>query len=187
MFDQNALIQEAPKLRKFALRLTRNTSDADDLLQNTLIRAIEKAELFQDGTDLFKWTSKMMFNLFVSEYRRKTKHETQYDPESYIDACSVMPNQESVMDLKTVGMAMTMLSQEHREILLMVCVRGMRYEEAAQQLGVPVGTVRSRLSRSREALQRLLEKSSLTELEQSAKTFLPHSQMQAQLAHAVGQ
>lgn len=160
MFQQAALVQEAPKLRKFALRLTRNTSDADDLLQATLLRALEKKELFQPGTDLFKWTSKMMFNLFVSEYRRKTKHETQYDPENFIDACSVEPSQEAIMDLKTVSAAMGKLSQEHREILILVCVKGMRYEEAATQLKVPVGTVRSRLSRARECLQKMMDDTS---------------------------
>lgn len=156
MFEPSALINETSKLQRFALRLTRNKSDADDLVQSTLLRALEKNEQFQGGTDLFKWTARIMFNSFVSQYRRKTKFESQYDPSTYIDSLSVMPNQEDSMDLKTVNIAMGRLSPEHREILIMVCVRGLRYEEAAEKLALPVGTVRSRLSRARTALQREL-------------------------------
>ncbi len=157
MFNNATLIEESVKLRKFALRLTHNASDADDLLQATLLRALEKRDMFETGTSLFKWTSKIMFNLFVSEYRRKSRFETQYDPESYINSLSVRPQQESVSDLKTVSHAMKQLSQEHQEILVLVCVKELRYEEAASLLGIPVGTVRSRLSRARDTLQRLLE------------------------------
>lgn len=157
MFNPSALVNETPKLQKFALRLTRNKSDADDLVQATLLRALEKNEMFADGTDLFKWTARIMFNSFVSQYRRKTKFETQYDPSAYIDSLSVAPSQEEAMDLKIVNTAMQRLSKEHRQILVMVCVRGMQYEEAAQALDLPVGTVRSRLSRARDALQRELQ------------------------------
>ncbi len=157
MFNPSALLNETHKLQKFALRLTRNKADADDLVQSTLLRALEKNDMFQDGTDLFKWTARIMFNSFVSQYRRKTKFETQYDPSSYIDNLSVAPTQEDAMDLKIVNGAMQQLSKEHRQILVMVCVRGMQYEEAAQALELPVGTVRSRLSRARDALQRALQ------------------------------
>lgn len=156
MFNPNALVNETTKLQKFALRLTRNKADADDLVQNTLLRALEKNEQFEEGTDLFKWSARIMFNSFVSQYRRKTKFETQYDPSSYIDSLSMMPTQEDCLDLKIVNAAMTRLSAEHREILVMVCIKGMQYEETAELLGLPVGTVRSRLSRARDALQREL-------------------------------
>lgn len=157
MFNPNALVNEAPKLQKFALRLTRNKADADDLVQATMLRALEKNDMFEDGTDLFKWTARIMFNSFVSQYRRKTKFETQYDPSAYIDSLSVAPAQEEAMDLKIVNAAMQRLSDEHREILLLVCVRGLRYEEAAEKLSLPIGTVRSRLSRARDALSRELQ------------------------------
>lgn len=157
MFNPNELVNEAPKLQKFALRLTRNKADADDLVQATMLRALEKNDMFESGTDLFKWTARIMFNSFVSQYRRKTKFETQYDPSSYIDSMSVAPAQEEAMDLKIVNAAMQRLSDEHREILLLVCVRGLRYEEAAEKLSLPIGTVRSRLSRARDALSRELQ------------------------------
>lgn len=157
MFSQNELVQTAPNLHKFALRLTRNGADADDLLQSTLLRAIEKQDLFEPGTSLFRWTSKIMFNIFASGYRRKTKFETQYDPERVLDSQSVDATQEMACDLKQVKAAMNRLSNDHRDILVLVCVMGMRYEEVAKALSVPIGTVRSRLSRARENLQHLLE------------------------------
>lgn len=159
MFENNALMNEAPNLRKFALRLTRNVSDADDLLQSTLLRALEKKHLFLEGSDLFKWTSKMMFNLFVTGYRQKTKFESQYDPETLLANESVEANQEYTTDLRKVRLAMAQLSHDHRQILTLVCIQGLRYEEVANFLEIPVGTVRSRLSRARDALAAMMETS----------------------------
>ncbi len=152
MFAKNALVAETVNLQKFALRLTGSKADADDLVQSTFLRALEKADYFEDGTSLRKWASKIMFNLFVTEYRRKTKFETQYDPEPYIHSQSVEPAQEHKVELRSVGDAINKLSPDHREILLMVCVRDMPYQEVSEALDIPVGTVRSRLSRARESL-----------------------------------
>src|SRR5690606_22185188 len=146
-----------PKLRKFAHKLTRNTAEAEDLTQSTLLRALEKQTYFETGTDLFKWTSKVMYNLFVTEYRRKTKFETQYDPENYINNRSVDADQHAKTELKAVNDAMNQMSFEHREILVLVCVKGMQYQEVADMLKIPVGTVRSRLSRARSQLLSMME------------------------------
>lgn len=157
MFKQQELVQEMPKLRKFAAKLTRNKSEADDLLQSTLLRALEKADYFQTGTDLFKWTSKVMYNIFVTDYRRKVKFESQYDPESYIENRAVEAEQQSKAEVKALGRAMEKMSAEHKEILIMVCVKGMQYQEVADMLDIPVGTVRSRLSRARNQLISMME------------------------------
>lgn len=157
MFVQTALVNEMPSLKKFALRLTRNESDADDLTQSTILRALEKKHLFQPDTNLFRWTSKIMYNLFVSDYRRKIKFETQYNPENYIELESVEAAQYAKMEFLQVREAIETLSDDHREILIMVCIKGMAYASVSQLLGIPVGTVRSRLSRARESLQALLE------------------------------
>ncbi len=156
MFDNSALIGAMPDLRRFAIRLTGNVCDADDLLQSTILRAIEKKHLFQDDTNLNRWSSKIMFNLFVSGYRRKTKFETKYDPESYLETLTVDASQEHAAELNRVEAAMQKLSPEHREILVLICVKGLRYQEASDALKLPVGTVRSRLSRARECLQFML-------------------------------
>jgi RNA polymerase sigma-70 factor (ECF subfamily) len=156
MFQQHELIKEMPKLHRFASRLCRNRDEAEDLLQATLLRAIEKKEQFDDGTNLFGWTSKIMYNQFVSTYRRRVKFESQYDPEEYIARQQVAPTQEAEMELKRVREAMTRLSDEHRTILMMICINGIKYQQAAKILDLPVGTVRSRLSRARERLGEIL-------------------------------
>ncbi len=157
MFKEQALVKEMDNLRKFAIRLTRNPVEADDLLQSTVLRALEKKDYFQDGTDLFKWTSKIMFNLFVTDYRRKVKFESQYDPEDIIGSQSVEADQDTQSEVKAVGRAMEKLSDEHRDVLVMVCIKGMQYQEVADMLSVPVGTVRSRLSRARAQLVEVME------------------------------
>jgi RNA polymerase sigma-70 factor (ECF subfamily) len=157
MFQQEALIDEMAKLRKFAQRLAKNTHNAEDLLQATMLRALEKKEHFQTGTNLFSWVSKIMFNIFVSDYRQKKRFETQYDPEPYINKLSVDPSQETCVDLITIGEGMKRLSPEHREILVLVCIQGGSYEDVAKKLKIPVGTIRSRLSRARAHLQSIME------------------------------
>lgn len=157
MLNQTALIQEMDHLRKFALRLCHAPAEAEDLLQSTLLRAIEKKHLFENGTDVFKWTSKIMFNLFVSDYRRRTKFETRYDPDTFIERESVEASQETKVELAEVENAMKQLTDDHRDVLVMVCVKGMQYQEVAETLNIPLGTVRSRLSRAREQLQGLLD------------------------------
>lgn len=152
MFTHSALINEMKSLRKFALKLTHNAQDADDLLQSTVLRALEKKHLFHKETSLFKWSSKIMYNIFVSNYRRKVKFETQCDPESFIERESVSASQDKTVELMEIGEAMSKISHDHREILMLVCVRGMQYAEVSELLQIPIGTVRSRLSRARESL-----------------------------------
>lgn len=153
MFTHEELLKEAASLSKFAYKLTRNRDDADDLLQSTLATALDKQNQFEHGTNLFSWTSRIMFNAFVSAYRHNCRFETQYDPQWYIDQQSVEATQESEAELSLVFDAIMSLSEDHREILRMVCIDGMQYNEVAEQLIIPVGTVRSRLSRAREGLQ----------------------------------
>lgn len=156
MFQQQALTAEMGKLGKFALRLTKNMSSAEDLLQTTLLRALEKNALFESGTNLFSWSSRIMYNLFVTGYRHRSKFESRHDPSALIDGLSVEQSQESHTDLGIVNEKMRLLNPGHREILMLVCVRGLDYAEVSEKLGIPVGTVRSRLSRAREHLRILL-------------------------------
>jgi len=153
MFRQEQLIEEMPKLERFALKLCPSRDEADDLLQATMLRALEKKELFETDTNLFSWSSKIMYNLFVTNYRRKVKFETQYDPEDFIQKETVRSRQEDITDLHTIDEAMEHLPDDYKTVLVMVCVKGMKYQQVADMLDVPVGTVRSRLSRAREQLQ----------------------------------
>jgi RNA polymerase sigma-70 factor (ECF subfamily) len=157
MFTHAELLKETQGLHKFALKLTRNADDADDLLQSTIVTALNKQEQFERGTNLFGWTSRIMFNAFVSSYRHNSRFETQFDPQVYIDQEFIDGPQESETDLDLVLEAMMSLSEDHREILRMVCIDGMKYAEVSKFLDIPVGTVRSRLSRARDSLQEQLE------------------------------
>ncbi len=157
MFDNAALVNEIEPLRKFACRLTGNSVDAEDLVQATVLRAIEKKHLFREGTNICAWASKIMFNIFVSQYRRKSRFESQYDPEIHIQNQKVAASQETQAELAAVNDAMQSLSADHRQILMMVCVQDMAYAEVAEKLDIPMGTVRSRLSRARESLETIME------------------------------
>lgn len=156
MFTHTELVHEMSGLKKFAMKLTKQESDADDLMQSTVLKALEKSDMFQSDTNLFKWTSKIMYNLFVSEYRRRAKFGTQYDPENYIEKHSMKETQDIEMEFREVQIAMENLSREHYQILVLICVKGLQYAEVSELLQIPVGTVRSRLFRARESLHALL-------------------------------
>jgi len=157
MFTNSELETELVGLKKFAYKLTRNDHDAEDLLHNTCLRALEKKHLFTEGSSVFKWASRIMYNLFVTDYRRKVKFESQYDPEPYIAKQSLEASQDTKMELQHVERAMNELSDDHKEILILVTVQGMQYAEVAEALKIPVGTVRSRLSRARIQLMDLMD------------------------------
>lgn len=154
MFTNEELTAQKERLHNFARRLTGNFSDADDLLQATYLRALEKKHLYKDqkGSTLYSWLSKMMFNLFASRYRRKVKFETQYDPENFIEKKSVEPSQEQKVELKQMQKEINKLSDDHKKVIIFTCVYGMQYSEVSDKLDIPVGTVRSRLSRARQKL-----------------------------------
>ncbi len=157
MSYQEELVREEVNLRKFALRLTRNVADAQDLSQSTILRALEKKDYFEEGTNLFSWLSTIMFNIFISQYRHEKKFEFQHDPDFYINRIAEESCQENKVDLATIMSTMKRLRPEHHNILVLVCVQGLRYEEVARKLKIPVGTVRSRLSRARGQLQEMLD------------------------------
>ncbi len=157
MFTQHALTAERDRLYRFALRLTKQPSDAEDLVQSTMVRALEKREYFQEGTNLFNWTSRVMFNIFVSQYRREKRIAARRQAAYNEAQSSTAAPQETVTDLSRMRDCMKRLSKQHRDMLVLVCISGLRYEEVSQRLRIPVGTVRSRLSRARSELQHLLQ------------------------------
>ncbi len=156
MFTNTALMAETEKLKKFAVRLTKNEVDAEDLVQSTLMRALEKKHLYKKDTNLFGWTSKMMFNIFASNYKRAEKFEDKHDPETIIENESVAASQEIEIRCKEVLQALNQLSVSHRNIVEMTCIQGMSYAEISKASNIPVGTVRSRLSRAREQIEQIV-------------------------------
>jgi RNA polymerase sigma-70 factor (ECF subfamily) len=145
---------EIPRLRRFARFLVGDVDRADDLVQECLTRAIAKIDSWQPGTNLRAWLFVILRNCHFNELRRKNRSPIVPGAEERV--VSVPGNQEMHMTLLEVKDAFLRLSQEHREVLLLVAIEGLPYEEAASVLDVPIGTVRSRASRARQALRDLL-------------------------------
>ncbi len=158
MITSKDILGNTKALTLFALKLTKgNRGEAEDLLHNTIVRALEKQHLFETGTNFFKWASKIMFNIFATQYRHHVRYDTQFDPEPYLLSEAVEPSQETLTDWHKVEKTMVELPAHHREIITMICINGLSYQEAADELHIEMGTVRSRLSRAKENLQDLMK------------------------------
>jgi len=141
---------EIPHLRRFARYIVRDVDRADDLVQECLTRAIAKVHTWTPGTNLRAWLFVILKNCHINDVRRQ--RPTSEIPTDH-PMLNVPSNQEAHISLLEVRDAFLKLSEEHREVLLLVAIEGLQYEEAASVLGVPLGTVRSRLSRARQALR----------------------------------
>jgi len=149
--------REIPRLRRYARALTRNAERADDLVQETLLRAISKRHLWQMGTDLRAWLFTIMHNQHVNLVRRAVRDETAIDIEQLSTSLAAISDPTASRQLRELERALGCLPEEQRAVILLVGLEGMSYEAAAQILNVPIGTVRSRLSRGRDELRRLLD------------------------------
>lgn len=147
------LIEHLPRLRRYARALTGDLNRADDLVQDTLERALAKLDLWQPGSDLRAWLFTLMHNLFVNQIRIKRPQETVM--EDALDE-PVSGGQMEALAARDIHAALARLPEEQREVLLLVGLEQFGYAEAAQVLGVPTGTVMSRLSRARERMRQML-------------------------------
>jgi len=148
---------EIPRLRRYARALTRDVARADDLVQSCLTRAVVKQHLWQPGTDLRAWLFTILHNQHVNDVRRSVREGVNVAVEDMAPVLTVQSNAIAVLQLRDLEAAIARLPQEQRQVILLVGLEGMRYEEVATVLGVPVGTVRSRLSRGRDQLRRLMD------------------------------
>ncbi len=148
---------EIPRLRRYARALTRDVSRADDLVQSCLTRAVAKQHLWQPGTDLRAWLFTILHNQHVNDVRRSVREGVNVAVEEMAPVLTVQASAPDVLQLRDLEAAIAKLPQEQRQVILLVGLEGMRYEEVALVLGVPVGTVRSRLSRGRDQLRRLMD------------------------------
>ena len=148
--------QEIPRLRRYARALTRNADRADDLVQDTLTRAIAKAHLWQPGTDIRAWLFTIMHNQNVNEVRRAIRDHANVDVEECAKLVATTDPTAS-RQLRELERALAQMLEEQRQVVLLVGLEGMSYEDAAAILNVPIGTIRSRLSRGRESLRKLLD------------------------------
>jgi RNA polymerase sigma-70 factor (ECF subfamily) len=146
---------QIPRLRRYARALTRNVSSADDLVQNCLTRAVAKQHLWQHGTDLRAWLFTILHNQHVNEVRRSIRGGSNVMLEE-APQLTVQSNAIPTLQLRDLERAIGKLPPEQRQVILLVGLEGMSYEEVGSVLNVPVGTVRSRLSRGRDQLRLLM-------------------------------
>jgi len=147
---------EIPRLRRYARALARDVAAADDLVQDCLARALGKLHLWQEGTDLRAWLFTILHNQYVNQVRRAVREGAAVGLSETEPMLTRAPHQGRRLELRDLERAIAKLPEEQRSVILLVGLEGMRYEEVAEVLDVPVGTVRSRLSRGREALRRLM-------------------------------
>lgn len=149
--------REIPRLRRYARYLVRDPNRADDLVQETLVRAIEKLHTWQQGTNMRAWLFVIMRNSFISEVRNEKRRPMTSILRDDHPAYAVTGGEMTHVAFIDVQRAFEVLSEDHRDILQLVVIEGLKYEEAAAVLNVPIGTVRSRVARARLALRDLLE------------------------------
>ena len=148
---------EIPRLRRYARALTRNRAKADDLVQSSLVRPLEKQHLWRPGSNLRAWLFTILHNQHVNEVRRSLRQGSTGPVEDAEPIWRAEPVANTSLQLRDLERAINTLSHEQREVLLLVGLEGMRYEQVAAILDLPVGTVRSRLSRARSTLRLLMD------------------------------
>jgi RNA polymerase sigma-70 factor (ECF subfamily) len=148
---------QIPRLRRYARALTRGVITlADDLVQSCLTRAVAKQHLWQPGSDLHAWLFTILHNEFVNYVRRSAREGSSVPIEDVAAILPVRSNAIPALELRDLKIAMSKLAHEQRQVILLVGLEGMNYEEIASILQIPIGTVRSRISRGRDQLRRLM-------------------------------
>ena len=148
---------EIPRLRRYARALTRDLIAADDLVQDCLTRALSKLHLWQQGTDLRAWLFTILHNQYINHVRRTAREGSAVGLSEREPLLARAPQQGRRLELRDLERAITQLPGVQRSVILLIGLEGMSYGEVAAVLNVPVGTVRSRLSRGRDALRRLTD------------------------------
>jgi RNA polymerase sigma-70 factor, ECF subfamily len=158
---RSALVDSIPHLRAFARSLTRNRDRADDLVHDAAVRALAAAEQFTPGTNFKAWIFTILRNLYYNEGRKDHSRNVPFD-EATVTEHAIPATQEAALEFCDFRRAFGRLSDAQREVLMLVGASGLSYEEAAKVCNCAVGTIKSRASRAREELTRLLSEDALT-------------------------
>jgi RNA polymerase sigma-70 factor (ECF subfamily) len=148
---REAMLAVVPSLRAFAMSLCGNVDRADDLVQETLLRAIANIESFEPGTNMSAWLFTILRNLFRSEYRKR-RREVEDGDGRYAEGLKSHPEQHGRVEFEELRGALAKLPQDQREALILVGASGFSYEEAAAICDCAVGTIKSRVNRARTRL-----------------------------------
>ena len=149
------MLAAVPKLRAFAISLCGKVDRADDLVQETLLKALANIDSFEPGSNMPAWLFTILRNLFRSEYRKR-KREVEDGEGRYAASLTSPPEQMGKLELQEFRAALTKVPPEQREALILVGASGFSYEEAAQICGCAVGTIKSRVNRARTHLAEIL-------------------------------
>jgi RNA polymerase sigma-70 factor (ECF subfamily) len=149
------LIALIPHMRAFAISLCRDYTEASDLAQEAVTKALAARKSFTPGTSMKAWVFMIVRNQFYSERRRSWRSVT-FDPEMAERELVAQPAQDAILELDELRRALDMLPERQREALILVGAGGMSYEEAGEVCGVPLGTIKSRVSRARDELSTIL-------------------------------
>jgi len=152
--NSHVIVQHIPRLRRYARALLGDRYAADDLVQDTLERAWNKLHLWRPDSDMRAWLFSIMHNVFVNQIRSR-RHEVDVRIED-LPQVAVRATQGQNLELADVDRALRALPVEQREVVLLISVEDMTYEEVSRALGIPIGTVMSRLSRGRERLRQIM-------------------------------
>jgi RNA polymerase sigma-70 factor (ECF subfamily) len=158
-----AMLAAIPGLRAFAVSLCRNPDRADDLVQETIMRACGNIGSFRPGTNMTAWLTTILRNRFYSEYRRRRREVEDVDG-MHAATLMTLPDQVASLERQELRAALTRLPDEMREVLHLVFASGLSYREAAQICGCAVGTIKSRVHRARAMLIKMLSLESPADL-----------------------
>lgn len=145
-----------PALRAFAWSLSHNGSDADDLVQDTLIKAWSNRDRFEPGTNLRAWLFTILRNTYYTNLLRR-RREVRDETGEYADTLTTPPTQDWSVAMRALQAALQQLPDEHREALILVGAAGLSYEEAAEICGCALGTIKSRVNRARARLLKIMD------------------------------
>ncbi len=153
---RDALVQSIPSLRAFAISLCHNRTEADDLVQETLIKAWNGLNSFEEGTNLKAWLFKILRNNFYNDLR-KQRQRNDYARSTDELQFIVPPAQDKKLEFADLVEGLRVLPADQREALILVTVENMSYEEAAAICECPIGTIKSRVNRARARLEALMQ------------------------------
>ena len=152
-----------PALRAFAWSLSHNGSDADDLVQDTLVKAWTNREKFEPGTNLRAWLFTILRNTYYTHVLRR-RREVRDEAGEYAAALRSAPTQDWRVAMRSLQAALQKLPAEHREALILVGAAGLSYEEAAEICGCALGTIKSRVNRARARLLKIMDADNATDV-----------------------
>ena len=157
------VIAMIPALRAFAWSLSHNASDADDLVQDTLIKAWTNRDKFEPGTNLRAWLFTILRNTYYTNVLRR-RREVRDEMGEYAGALKTPPTQDWTVAMRALQVALQQLPDEHREALILVGAAGLSYEEAAEICGCALGTIKSRVNRARARLLKIMDADNATDV-----------------------